>query len=116
MYRKLWTKNIKTFIQEKTGKSIQTKDIKYIKVQAVKEKDGGLSKGDILGNKLKELTVKRQATTLVEVDDSKNVDLVYIQTGEMREQYNKYPEILFVDTTYNVNIPYDDGWRWGWAG
>ena len=27
---------------------------------------------------LKELTVKRQATTLVEVDDSKNVDLVYI--------------------------------------
>ena len=43
---------------------------------------------------LKELTVKRQVTTLVEVDDSKNVDLVYIQTGEMREQYNKYPEIL----------------------
>ena len=53
---------------------------------------------------LKELTVKRQATTLVEVDDSKNVDLVCIQTGEMREQYNKYPEILFVDTTYYVNI------------
>ena len=53
---------------------------------------------------LKELTVKRQATTLVEVDDGKNVDLVYIQTGEMRKQYNKYPEILFVDTTYNVNI------------
>ena len=104
MYRKLWTKNIKTFIKEKTGKSIQTKDINNIKLQAVKEKDGGLSKGDILGNMLKELTVKRQATTLVEVDDSKNVDLVYIQTGEMREQYNKYPEILFVDTTYNVNI------------
>ena len=53
---------------------------------------------------LKDLTVKRQATTLIEVDDSKNVDLVYIQTGEMREQYNKYPEILFVDITYNVNI------------
>ena len=70
---------------------------------------------------LKELTVKRQATTLVEVDDSKNVDLVYIQTGEMREQYNKYPEILFVDTTYNVNIEayplltmmVEDGDGWG---
>ena len=35
---------------------------------------------------------------------AKNVDLVYFETGEMREQYNKYPEILFVDTTYNVNI------------
>ena len=51
---------------------------------------------------LKELTVKRQETTLVEVDDSKNVDLVYIQTGEMRAQYNKYPEILFVDTRYHI--------------
>ena len=30
--------------------------------------------------------------------------LVYILTSEMREQYNKYPEIFFVDTTYNVNI------------
>ena len=80
------TKNIKTFIKEKPGKSIQTKDINNIKLHAVKEKDGGLSKGDILGNMLKELTVKRQATTLGEVDDSKNLDLVYIQTGEMREQ------------------------------
>ena len=53
---------------------------------------------------LKELTVKRQATTLVEVDDSKNEDLVYIQTGEMREQCIKYPEFFFVDTTYNVNV------------
>ena len=96
------TKNIKTIIKEKPGKSIQTKEI--IKLQAVKEKDGGLSKGDILGNMLKELTVKRQATTLVEVDDSKNIDLVYIQTGEIREQYNKYPGILFVDTAYTVNI------------
>ena len=51
------TKNIKTFVKEKTGKSIQTKDINNIKLQAVKEKDGGLSKGDILGNMLKELTV-----------------------------------------------------------
>ena len=53
---------------------------------------------------LKELTVKRQATTLVEVDDSKNVDLIYIQTGEMGEQYNKYPEILFVDTDFMENL------------
>ena len=46
------TRNIKTFIKEKTGKSIQTTDINNIKLQAVKEKDCGLSKGDILGNKL----------------------------------------------------------------
>ena len=29
---------------------------------------------------------------------------VYIQTGEIREQFHKNPETLFVDTTYNVNI------------
>ena len=41
---------------------------------------------------------------MLAVDDSRNVYLVYIQTREMIEQYHKYQEILFVDTTYNVNI------------
>ena len=34
----------------------------------------------------------------------KKVELIYNQMGEMKEQYQKYPEILFMDTTYNVNI------------
>ena len=79
------TKNINSYIREKTRKSIQTKDINNVKLQSVKEKEGGLSKGDLLGNMRKELTVNRQATTLVEVGDTRNVDLVYIQTDEMRD-------------------------------
>ena len=114
------TKNIKSFIREKTGKAVQTKDINNVKLQAVKEKEGGLSKGDLLGNMLKELTVKRQATTLVEVDDTRNVDLVYIQTSEMREQ----PEISWNSICrYHVQCQHrsvpsvsNDGWRRGWAG
>ena len=53
---------------------------------------------------MKKLTEQKKATTVVDVDEHDNVDLIYIQTAEMKEQYQKYPEILFMDTTYNVNI------------
>ena len=57
-----------------------------------------------MGNALKKLTENKQATTVVDVDESDHVDLIYIQTAEMIEQYKKYPEIMFMDTTYNVNL------------
>ena len=60
------TRNIESCIQEKrTGKSIQTKDINNVRQHDVNEKAGGLSKGSLLGNALKDLTVKIQATILV---------------------------------------------------
>ena len=44
-------------------------------------------------------------TTYIKLDDeSANVELVYIQTKEMKDNFIKYQEILFMDTTYNVNI------------
>ena len=98
------TKNIKAFVKEKTGKAIQTKDINNLKGEITKQKEGGLSRGKLLGIALDKLKENKQATTVCDVNDSKTVELIYIQTGEMKEHYNKYPEILFLDTTYNVNI------------
>lgn len=46
----------------------------------------------------------KNATTVCDVNASKTVELIYIQTGEMKEQFQKYPEILFMDATYNVDI------------
>ena len=63
-----------------------------------------MTRGQLLANALKDLTLKKHATTIVDVDASDNVELVYIQTSEMKEQFQKYPEILFMDTTYNVNL------------
>ena len=43
-------------------------------------------------------------TTYIKLDDeSANVELVYIQTKEMKDHFIKYPEIIFMDTAYNVN-------------
>ena len=98
------TRNIKTLIKEKTGKAVQTKDINNFKHDLGRKKEGGLSRGKLLGNALKKLTENKQATTVVDVDESDHVDLIYIQTAEMIEQYKKYPEIMFMDTTYNVNL------------
>ena len=99
------TKNIKTYIREKTGKVIQTKDILNIKQNIVRQKEGGLTKGQLLAASLNELANKKQATTYIQLDeDQANVELIYIQTMEMKDHFRKYPEILFMDTTYNVNF------------
>ena len=53
-----------------------------------------MSRGKLLGitlDKLKEQ--KKNATTVCDVNVSKTVELIYIQTGEMKEHYKKYPEI-----------------------
>ena len=52
-------------------------------------------------DKLKE---NKQATAECDVDESKTVKLVYIQTGEMKEHYNENPKKNFMDNAYNVNI------------
>ena len=64
----------------------------------------GLSRGKLLGIALDILKETKQTTTVCDVDESKTVKLVYIQTGEKKENYNKNPKILFMDNTYNVNI------------
>ena len=70
-----------------------------------------MSRGKLLGLTLDKLKEQKNATTVCDVNDSKTVELIYIQTGEMKEHYQKYPEILFMDTTYNVNI---DGYLLSW--
>ena len=102
---KVETKNIKSYIREKSGKTIQTKDISNIRLNLVREQEGGLTKGQLLAAALTEITEKKRATTYIQLDDElANVELVYIQTKEMKDHFSKYPEILFMDTTYNVNI------------
>ena len=64
-----------------------------------------LTKGQLLAAALNELADKKQATTYIQLDDeSVNVELVYLQTTEMKDHFRKYSEILFMDTTKNVNI------------
>ena len=65
------TKNIKTLLKEKTGKSIQTKDINNVKSELGRQKEGGLSRGKLLGLTLDKLKEQKNATTVCDVNDSK---------------------------------------------
>ena len=63
------TKNIKTYMREKkTGKVVQSKDISNIKQTVVREKEAGLTKGQLLAAALNELSEKKHATTHIQLD------------------------------------------------
>ena len=60
----------------------------------VHEKEGGLTKEQLLAAALNELADKKQATTYIQLDDeSVNVELVYRQTTEMKDQIRKLRNI-----------------------
>ena len=54
---------------------------------------------------LNELTQNdANATTYVEIDVDSNLDLLFIQTSEMKTMFQKSPNMIFMDNTYKVNL------------
>ena len=86
------------------GKVIQSKDVSNIRQTHQNEKEGGRTKGQIVAGVLSGLVVNKEATTFIDTDDTNDVKLIYMQTDEMKEHFRKYPDILFMDTTYNINM------------
>ena len=55
-------------------------------------------------NILKEMKAKnKDAQYTLAVDDNSDVEIIFIQTANMRMNLNKYPEILYLDGTYCLN-------------
>ena len=76
-----------------------------MKQKLTTEKVNGRTQGKMLEDVVDELTQKdSNATTFIEVDEDKNLDLLFIQTSEMKEMFEKSPNMIFMDNTYNVNI------------
>ncbi|XP_070563064.1 zinc finger SWIM domain-containing protein 3-like [Ptychodera flava] len=98
-------RNIKNFVSEKTGKTVISKDIHNIK----KNLDNKMSKGRSEGQKVVDRLLKLQqddpnATTVVEMSSDDEFELLFFQTSNMKLLYNQYPDVLFIDGTYKVNI------------
>lgn len=53
---------------------MHSKDILNIKQAHVRETVGGLTRGQLLANALKDLTLKTHATEIIDVDASDNVE------------------------------------------
>ena len=102
---KVDTKNIRQYVSSKFGKTVINKDINNVKQKLTTEKVNGRTQGKILEDVLDELTEKdSNATTYIEVDENQDLDLLFIQTSEMKEMFEKSPNMIFMDNTYNVNM------------
>ena len=60
--------------KKKTGNAVQTKDKNKFKHHLARKKEGGVS----MGNTLKKMTGNKKTATVVSVDESDHVDLIYI--------------------------------------
>ena len=51
----------------------------------------------------KSLKTDTKATGGVVVDENDTLTILFYQSGIMRNMFSKFPEIMFIDGTYNVN-------------
>ena len=89
-------------IQKNFGKLVTLKDISKMKVTEKTHK--GLQEPQLLLDCIQNLTKQDEsAQTGVVVDEEHMLQLCYIQTSHMINLFEKFPEIVFIDGTYNVN-------------
>ena len=105
------------------GKFVTLKDIQNLKTKVREETRMGLQDAQLVLDKLTDaLRADQGACRGVVVDDSNTLAILYYESSHMTEQFNKFPEILFIDGTYNTNklgmpltcLMVEDAWFWSW--
>ena len=97
-------KLVKLHIQKKFGKLTTLKDMQNIQARAKASEQKGRGDAQIVLDKLAEILINDpKASGGVVVDDQDNLSVLYFQSGLMSELFRKFPEIVLVDGTYNVN-------------
>ena len=100
--------DVKEIIQlrpnRKYGKQLTLKDFHNIKTKAKEEACGSQKDAQIVLDKLAEsLKTDTKAAGGVVVDENDTLTILFYQSGIMRNMFSKFPEIMFIDGTYNVN-------------
>jgi len=97
-------KLVRELVAQKFGKHLTLKDIQNVKTK-IKERESGKRKdGQIVLDKLTEaLNSDSKAGGGVVVDENDTIAILFYQSGSMREMFSRFPEIMFIDGTYNVN-------------
>ena len=86
-----------------SGKKLILKDIHNLRQEYKKKKAGGLNDAELLLNEVETyLQHDQEAVVYFDVPDNE-LNMLFVQTSEMRDLYSKFPEILFLDATYCVN-------------
>ena len=97
-------KHLKEMIRKKFGKLTTLKDIQNLKAKVKEKARHGLQDAQLLLDCLQEaLDRDKAARGGLIVNEDHVLELFYFQSGHMRKLFGKFPEILLVDGTYNVN-------------
>ena len=97
-------KQLKDYIQTKYKKLVTLKDIQNLKLLMKKMKAGGRRDEQILIDSLEDALEKDTgAKGGITVNENNEIATMSYQSGQMSALFEKFPEILLVDGTYNVN-------------
>ena len=97
-------KQLKDHIHSKYKKLVTLKDIQNMKAKMREATKDGRRDEQMLFDSLETLLKEDvHAKGGVTVNEDNQLSIVHFQSGQMSELFNKFPEILLVDGTYNVN-------------
>ena len=88
-------------MKDSTGKMLTSKDIHNLRqrqnLQSASEEDNLLKV-------LEELMDKDpNASVTIFVNKQNELEVLYVQTGKMNEMVSNFPEVIILDSTYQVN-------------
>ncbi|XP_049524246.1 zinc finger SWIM domain-containing protein 1-like [Dermacentor silvarum] len=98
-------KHFKNLVEQKTGKKLTTKDVNNYKQRFSIPIRNEQAHGEMVLEKIHTLLANNPNWVIhYEKNQNNNLQFVLLQATHMREILEKYPEILFIDGTYKVNI------------
>ena len=98
------SKHVHDLIVKKYGKFVSLKDIQNLKTKVREQTRMGLRDAQLVLDKLTNvLQADHGARGGVITDEDDTLAILYFESSHMAELFSKFPEILFVDGTYNTN-------------
>jgi len=95
-------KRVKELIKNKFRKCITLKGISNLKAKVKERTRKGLEEPQALLMTLQDITTENAQAGIV-VNEDNVLQICYLQTTHMKRLYSRFPEIMFIDGTYNVN-------------
>jgi len=97
-------KLVKQHILKQFGKKVILKDIQNVRTKAKSQAKGGRDGAQVMIDRLEEEMQKDQGSKGgVIVSENNELSIVYFASSHLISLYEKFPEVIMIDGTYNVN-------------
>ena len=102
-------KLIQQYYAEKTGKSVFMRDIHNLATQTARQSCSDVTASDVPASEVQALAdwLKSEHPTVDHhflLDENEVVQGLYIQDAMMKDKFQKFPEVILVDSTHKTNL------------